>query len=469
MSITLQQNITQARSLLDSNDFKGAFKILERIDVDVIESEEDRSEYYYLLGLYYYYTEQYPQALETILPALELSRKTNNHSLYASEQQLHGWILRERGEIIDAIEAFNGASISARRAGDYRKVYTTLNDHASAHFLRGNLEVALDGLDNALRFAREHNLSVDMGICERNKARVLIFQGNFCEADKILQSYYNNGEITPLAKANVRLLLGMLNVFIMDERKATRHLTEARKAYEELSMPRDQNISLEYTGILEYFLGNYDNAKRIFKDILDRNEITASARAQTLRLLTEIYAAEGDFGNAEKKVREAEEAIKKVNEQIELGALYRVYGQIHAHKNEKDRAREYFQESITILKRTGARYERALTYLICGTSVAYNSRDRGNHLRKAKELFDDMMVAKRIEKAAVEIEALQVQTGSVGMPVLAACVLGCVLSVIFLEGKLLGFGVFFGCGILAYEAIMMMSAAKNKEEKKVKN
>jgi len=62
--------------------------------------------------------------------------------------------------------------------------------------------------------------------------------------------------------------------------------------------------------------------------------------------------------------RQAAEAINKIGERIELGALWRAYGQIYTHKGDAEKAREQFEKAIVLLKQTGARYELALTYLV---------------------------------------------------------------------------------------------------------
>ena len=48
-------------------------------------------------------------------------------------------------------------------------------------------------------------------------------------------------------------------------------------------------------------------------------------------MLTDVYIAQEDWEKAIETARKAEAAITKINERIELGALYRAYGQICAH------------------------------------------------------------------------------------------------------------------------------------------
>jgi tetratricopeptide (TPR) repeat protein len=484
MSSTLKQNLTQAEELLRKKQYGAVLNLLQSIRIQDIEIEIDRSEYYYTFALYYYEIGQYQNALEKIEAALALSRKTGNHSLYANQKELRAWTCRELGKITDAIEAFTETYVSRKRAEEHDKIFASLVDLSSMHFLNGNLPAALSVLDEALFYARQYNGAREVGICERNKARLLIIHGDFAEANEILQAYYIDPNISPSVKAVASLLLGMLNVFRLDHSKASSFLSEALTLRERPNMERDRIVCLEYLGLNEYFAGNYDGAKENLLDILSRHEITASARAQTLRMLTDVYIAQDIFDQAEKKAAEAEEAIRTVNENIERGALYRSYGQICAHKNDSHQALEYFQKSIDLLHNCSARFELALTYLTCGRSKVYSVDERHKHLGKAREMFEEMAVPnwlKQVDEALIflsEAAASKLKLPIVGRlaltpkrvynfgwGLLAVSMVLCGVGFIHLKGTLTGFGITFASGILALETIVMMIVAKGSEKK----
>ncbi len=510
MSSTLHLNLTEAESLVQRKDFTNLLTVLQRIAIEEIETDVDRSRFHHMYAWYYYGTGRFPQALQRIESALALSKRTANYSLFASQKQLLGRTHKALGEITGAIEAFTEALVFMRNAEEHPKLYGALVDLASSHLLRGDLPVALHVLNDALEYAQKYNGAEEVRVCQTNRSIILIILGEFKEADLILKSYYNDPNVKVPDRAFVCLALGMLNVFKLNEDEAFRYLTEALHLYKELDMQREQIICLEYLGENKYFAGNYREAKRHYVvDILSREEITASARAQTLRMLTDVYIAEGDFDNATETAKESEEAITKINEQKELGALYRAWGQIHGHKRDQNKARESFRKSISLLHRLNARYEEALTYLTCGRSDAYNTDERLHYLTIAKELFAEMdignwvkqieselatlaaeqnareqaateAVSRKIEQLEKKLVALKGEGASeslgaaisktklsvFGWLLLAFSALICLGGILVFGESLTGLALFFVSGFLAVQAIVLMVAVKHKEKKK---
>jgi|GEM_PF-6183473 len=407
MKSTFLQTLAEVDSLLDSREYKQALNVLEKIDLQKIETEEDRSKYHYMYARYYRGVGKYDKALEEIESTLTLSRKTDNHSLYASQKHLLGLICMSLGKITDAIEAYNEAYVFRKRAGEHEKVYGSLVNQAFAHFLKGNLPVALSVLDDALEYAERYNGPDEIRVCQTNRSRVMILLGEFEVSNKILQYYYSAPDIDKPDKAFVLQSLGMINAFMLEKREASNYLIDALNLYKELNMQLELVVCLEFLGLNEYLAGNYAKAKEYYLDILGRDEITASARAQTLRMLTDVYIAVGDLDKATETAKQAEEAIKKVNEQIELGALYRAYGQIYAHKRDQRMALDYFRKSIRLQRETGARYELALTYLTFGRSETYSMEQRLQYLSMARDLFEEMGIPKRVEHIAKELISQQ--------------------------------------------------------------
>jgi transcriptional regulator with PAS, ATPase and Fis domain len=105
--------------------------------------------------------------------------------------------------------------------------------------------------------------------------------------------------------------------------------------------------------------------------------------------------------------RRAEEAINKIGEHVELGALYRSYGQIHSHNGEPEAARDFFNKSVRLLSDIGARYELALSHLACGESGSYNLDKRIRHLDAARLLFTEMEVPGRVRQVDEAVVSLK--------------------------------------------------------------
>ncbi len=155
-------------------------------------------------------------------------------------------------------------------------------------------------------------------------------------------------------------------------------------------------ICLEFLGLNEYFAGNYAKAREYYDQVLAMPEPTASAVAQTLRMLTDVEIAEGNWDAAKATAAKADVAINRISERIELGALWRAYGHIYTHDNDHSKAREFFEKSIDLLRQLGARYELALSHFDAGRSNAYSFNQQSEQLKAAKALFVEMEVPKRV-------------------------------------------------------------------------
>ena len=209
---------------------------------------------------------------------------------------------------------------------------------------------------------------------------------------------------------DIEMLSALPPLYRLDFDTARQHLETALKLFTSISAVRDIHVCWEYLGWLHYLQGDYAAARQYYMKILSAPEPTASAVAQTLRLLTDVYVAESEWSKASETAVKAEAAITKINERIELGALNRAYGQIHSHSKDHEKARECFGKSIAILREIGARYELALTYMECGKSDAFAFDDRQSHLVMAKSLFEEMRVPKRVEQVEKILTALATQS-----------------------------------------------------------
>jgi DNA-binding NtrC family response regulator len=337
----------------------------------------------------------YLRALIKIKTALRLMRNSSDNSGYASMKLTLGKILVRLGRYRDAVETFNESYVFYKRCKDYESMLYPLNALAQVQFTTGNLDRSREALELSMEYAAKYRTRRNVDIDRRNLARVLVLKGSFSEALSLIdltdESCSNKWGIADSERVRGYVYLLQLNSDLAEE-----HLKRCRSRFVELGTMRDVAVSTEYLGLLEYSKGNYRKARECYQEVLEMPEPTVSALAQTLRMLTDAYIAEGKFSKAMATAREAEEAITRISERIELGALYRAYGQIYTHKGDIPIACDYFKRSIDLLRQTGARYELALSYLACGTSRSYDRDERMRHLMAARMLFVDMAVTKRV-------------------------------------------------------------------------
>ncbi len=482
---SISMRISEAEASIKGKNYARARKALIDINPDNVESPLERSRYHQTFAKYYRGIGNYRKAAEEIKEALHLSYPSNNLSLISDQKHLQGLIYMMLGKIQEAIQSFIEAyafRITSNEAPG--KICSSLSNLAYAHYVRGNLQMAEVNIKKALKYAQEYNLIDKIIKCQTNQSRIMTYQGHFTKAREILsqtEEQYSQ-DITEADKAFILQSIGRLNTFQLEYIEAKNNLEQSLKIFEAQKMWQEIIVSREYLGLNEYNQGNFEKAKKYYEEILKEKEITASAKAQTLRMLAEVYLIEGNLKKALKTANEAEKAIDKINELIEMGALQRVYGLIYAQKQQKDSV-NYFESSISLLEELGARYELALTYLACSLSNVFSLKERNEYKTKAKSLFEEMEVpfsklpifniAKRIE-AGTLLSSPQVskpkkpRISFVGLPLLAVLIGTGLLSVVYMKGTLTGFIVFLGNGILAYQTIIMM-IKRNKKKKITSN
>lgn len=357
----------------------------------------DKARYYGLLGRCYYEQGEYERAIEKARVAIRLLSGTNLHSEYAELKYRYGRMLIALGRYTDAAEEINESYAFFRRARDYEGMALALNCLAQIHFMTGNLKRSSEVLELSIKHIVEHSSQRNVDTDKRNLARVLLLEGNVSRALMILDSI-SESLTEKLDRADAERLYGYAHLLLLDTDLAEQHLKESLSLYEEIGSKRQMAVCFEYLAQLEYSRGNYDEAREYCRKVLDMPEPTASAVAQTTRMLTEIHVVQGDLDSASGTAANAEKAIRKINERIELGALYRVYGLIYAMRDKHEKAREYFRKSVNLLREIGARYELALSYLASGQSAAYGQRERMSHLHIARTLFAEMRIPNRVRQ-----------------------------------------------------------------------
>jgi len=314
-----------------------------------------------------------------------------------------GLILQQIGSVIEVEEIYILAFNTLKDAKDKNLQLAPLDAIASLRFTCGDLKRCEEILLQEKQICKKYNFQKDLIRLNLSLARLEFKQGDFKKAIIILSDIDYNRDI--YIKNRVFQLLGMIYVLKLQNKKAHEYLNKSINYFADSNNFRAEIVCLEYFGLNEYLAGNYSKAKEYYQQILDRykNHLTASAKAQTLRLLTDVLVAEGNIEEAIQTAKKARRAIKNVSEKIELGALYRAYGQIYTHEGDVKKAGSYFKKSINILETTGARYEKALTLLTMGRSECYSVEDQQRHLKNAKELFEDMGVEKRVEEIEKEL------------------------------------------------------------------
>jgi transcriptional regulator with PAS, ATPase and Fis domain len=392
--------------MIEKRDFSSASTEIVLLQ-SLLPSDEQilKSELLLLEAKCLYFTGKYASALDLVGKALELSRPTAEHALYAEQKLLLGRILNLLGRTTEAVEELTESYAFFRREDQTSMSLDALVTLGLVHQARGDLSRSRAVFEEVREKSLRHELGLDFLLATLNLCRVCLLLGELPYTLRLLDECepHAENESHILRVTNLR---GMGAVLALESQLAGVALEKGLASYRRMNSERDVAICLEYLGLNEFFAGNYAKAKEYYQQILAMPEPTASAVAQTLRMLTDVYIAEGNWKKAKETAVKAGQAITNINERIELAALWRAQAQIAERDRDHDVARDLFQKSIDLLQQCGARYELALTHFAAGQSTVHSLATRSEHLEKAKTLFMDMDVPKRITQAEDAIARL---------------------------------------------------------------
>jgi transcriptional regulator with PAS, ATPase and Fis domain len=347
----------------------------------------------------------YRKAVIKLKCSIKIANPLNDNLLYARQKYTLGQIYRQMGRIDDALAEYTESYAFFKRVGDVNRMFAALEVIAVVHFEKGNLQQATNQSEDILRRARVHHVAESYRMTAFNLCRILLWTGDFARIRELLESVAD--ECTdPLNQTWLESLWGTYYVRLLDHDRARKHLANAVTIARKNGYRRDEVVCLEYLGLNEFYAGDYAKAKEYYEQILSLPEITASAVAQTKRLLTDTLVALDELDRAALVASEAEIAITNIKEWVELGCLHRAWALLADRRGDAEGVAEHFDKAMEILDRHGARYEVAATYLAMGRARSLAADVRKERLQQARALFKELGVPMQVERAQESFVAI---------------------------------------------------------------
>lgn len=395
---TLPQFETAKRHI-DRGSFDDALSALEELRGEVLSSGDPLTygEYLSLQACVLFELGRYRTALIKARSALRMLRPTNDHHLFARAKLYMGRILVRLGRFDEASECFTESYVFFKRSRSYSSMVFAFNDLAQLHFITGNLTRAAEVLDQSIQSALRHNTGRNVNIDKRNLAMVNIKLGRFSEAEAILDEVREDAR-EDWELANIDRQTAIIALLRGEALEARDILIKVQPYFEKHGAARDHAVVYEYLGLAEFELGNYRRAEKLYRKVLEMPEPTVSATAQTNRLLADLYLAMGRVGDARKCAKIAEAAINRINERVELAALFRTLAKIETQRGRVDSARELFVKAIRLSIDTEARFELALTYTAAGQSGTFTVNESIGYLDIAIQMLQEMKATAHVDR-----------------------------------------------------------------------
>ncbi|MEW6413534.1 MAG: sigma 54-interacting transcriptional regulator [Candidatus Zixiibacteriota bacterium] len=380
------QLLDKARQHLRNRDHKKALDVLREIDAGSLGDAQ--------LGLYYLAS---GEALilagecghDFIEKAIAILKGLDDNFAFAHAKFLRGWQLQAIGEPLKAKEPLIESYTAFLRIDNFDSAARALNRLAMISFHMGDVDQASESLSKSITYYTKAGNDRLSNVAKGNLALVRFLSGQVQAARR---NYAEIGEQLSLLDLKNRcvFLLGYAMAIALsgDVSGAKKKLAEAGKLAADFR--REEASYYEYLGWIEILDKNYKAAEKALETGLKLSLEIAPESAlvsQIKRLLADTYVATGKFDEAEKVGREALAVAEKINERVEIAAVYRVFAQVEAHRKCSAKACEWYRKAIDLFSMASSRYELAVTRYLAASSGLLENGERTAMLYLAREYF----------------------------------------------------------------------------------
>ena len=322
----------------------------------------------------------------------EISASLENLNPLAKLHQLAGSILRHLGKPSDALEHLEWAATGFRLSRDWAALAETLNRITPVYLSRGELQTAIQILEQARHYSLIAKDRYFEMIIRSNLALCQLLAGSWRPAcsslPEILAETKKANDLpryttTLLLWGSANLLRGRLN----ESRKA---FVEAQRISTEKKLMGVLQHSHEYLAELCMAEGHLEEAEIHLKKVLEISQ-QVSPQGQTVaeawQKLGELHLARKEYSQALKAFTVCRDYLSRRPEKLVEGALWRGMGIGHIGLEQLRPAQNGFKRAIDIFESCGNEWELAKTAVLAAESGAFAPAEIQSKIIRAKEIF----------------------------------------------------------------------------------
>jgi DNA-binding NtrC family response regulator len=344
-----------------------------------------------------------------------LSKSTGESSESAECYIILGNILRDLGKFPEAEKAYRDAESIFRRNDNLSQAGVALNKLGGVHFRRGELDSSLKCLLESIEYARQSNDKEKIAYLFGNIGRVYTLLGKLQSAAENLKlnvelSVELNDEVEA---GRAYLSLGYVYLLQAQYEEARLALDAGYEYIHRNNLQKDEVIYLTYLGELLSKTGMYEEAGQTLNEAYNRAHRMAPESllaARPLRQLAELTARQQNYRKALSLVNKAMVLMKKLNDKVEIGALYRIKAVCMENLGQEKKAEKAYMEAVAILEEHKAKIELADALAAAGKSSVFGFNQRMMYLGRADELFSYCDIQPRVIDIQKTISSLEVMS-----------------------------------------------------------
>ncbi len=394
--------LTTTEELLRNRDYSAALSCLEAVDTSLL-SRRDLGLYCILLTEARAFVGKYENDL--IDEAVEVFRYSSETNLFARAKFARGWLYSLKGKHREAKQELLEAYANYLRCNDKQNAAKALNRLAYGAFKTGDIQSAVENLEDTLRIYRELNDQSSLIRGAHNLASVLYNSGWLKRSQEVF-SEYSLADLEAEEKLTLNYHYNSAIPYALkgDIKEARKRMAKCKPYLD--TYKREKAIYFENLGLINILDGKYTAAEKALTEGLELSLTIAPESAlisQNKRLFGDLYIATEKYDLAEKYATEALVVAEKINERVEIAACWRVFAQVAQHRDENKAAREWYDKAIDLFNLIGTRYELAVTRYLAAASGLYNASERIAMLYMAREYFEAEEVAPCIAKVAAQL------------------------------------------------------------------
>jgi tetratricopeptide (TPR) repeat protein len=270
------------------------------------------------------------------------------NTVYAMPEGYKCWVLFRAGDYKKAIEV---GKIAVEKYPNDGRAYGCLGE---AYFKVGELELALDNLEKAVKFTTDKKLlkylNNDLGL-------VLLDLGFLDDALSYFDKALNLAKDLRDTKWQANILNNIGTIY-----QTKGELDKALSYFEEaLSLTSDkenaQKVAFSHNIAVIYIKkGEYQKAIEYLQKAIEIHEKYGDHYGSSIHKLSlgETYRRMKDYEKAEKYLSEGLEGARKVGNKLWEAMGYRYWGRLYRDKGDKEKAKEYYTRAYDLYKSIGS-------------------------------------------------------------------------------------------------------------------
>lgn len=282
--------------------------------------------------------------------------------------------LREQTKLDEALKKYEEAEKAATAIYDLPTIADIYRGQGKAYWRKGDFKNAIEYLDKSLDFLKAADLEVDYGETLIDIGLVNNRIGNNDEAIE----YFNRG-IEKLEKGG--------------------WIHPLARAY--------NNLGVEY-----FEKKDYEKAIACWQKCYQLAEKTGNKKGMIVSLenLSDPYSLKGDLAQALACLKTAKELVDETHDIMGLPGVYHSYGSVYSNIQSWDKAFEYYEKGLSILKNASTPFELALILYHYGIALSKS----GNNKSAVEKLYESRVLFKecKAEKKVKEVDDLLHKLGS---------------------------------------------------------